>query len=120
MSTPNDPLYAEQWNLSALDMERAWDVQPGATSDIVVAVLDSGMAYFSDTIRFNSRFPFRLESSGPVYPALGVVDVPFAAAPELGASGSSRFVSPRDLIGETRRPWTSTATARTSPAPSAS
>ena len=35
---------------------------------------------------------------GPIYPPLGVVDVPFAAAPELGPSGSTRFVSPRDFI----------------------
>ena len=35
---------------------------------------------------------------GPIYPALGIVDVPFAAAPELGTSGSTRFVAPRDFI----------------------
>ena len=46
----------------------------------------------SGTVRYNSRFSFRLTPNGPVYPALGVVDVPFAAAPELGASGSTRFV----------------------------
>ena len=39
---------------------------------------------------------FRLEAGGPIYPALGLVDVPFAAAPDLGPA--SRFVSPRDLI----------------------
>jgi serine protease len=35
---------------------------------------------------------------GPLYPALGTVIMPFAAAPELGDSGSSRFVAPRDFI----------------------
>ena len=49
-------------------------------------------------MRYNSRFPFRLTPNGPLYPALGMVDVPFAAAPELGASGSTRFASPRDFI----------------------
>jgi serine protease len=39
---------------------------------------------------------FRLEAGGPIYPALGLVDVPFAAAPDLGPA--SRFVSPRDFI----------------------
>src|SRR5688500_8295956 len=98
MARPNDTLYANQWNFPAIDMERAWDIQPGATSDIIVAVLDSGMAFRSVTVRYNSRFAFRLTQNGPLYPALGLVDVPFAAAPELGASGSSRFVSPRDFI----------------------
>ena len=98
MARPNDTLYANQWNFPAIDMERAWDIQPGASSDIIVAVLDSGMAFRTVTMRYNSRFPFRLTPGGPVYPALGTVDVPFAAAPELGASGSTRFVSPRDFI----------------------
>ena len=52
MARPNDPLYANQWNFPAIDMERAWDIQPGATSDIIVAVLDSGMAYRSITVRY--------------------------------------------------------------------
>lgn len=98
MSKPNDPLYANQWNFPAIDMERAWDIQPGATSNIIVAVLDSGVAFHSGTFRYNSRFPFRMTPGGPLYPALGVVDVPFAAAPELGTSGSTRFVAPRDFI----------------------
>ena len=98
MSRPNDTLYANQWNFPAIDMERAWDIQPGASSDIIVAVLDSGMAFRTVTVRYNSRFAFRMTPSGPLYPALGVVDVPFAAAPELGPSGSPRFVSPRDFI----------------------
>jgi serine protease len=98
MARPNDPMYASQWNFPAIDMERAWDIQPGATSDIIVAVLDSGMAFRSITVRYNSRFAFRVTPNGPLYPALGLVDVPFAAAPELGASESPRFVAPRDFI----------------------
>ncbi len=98
MARPNDTLYANQWNFPAIDMERAWDIQPGATSNIIVAVLDSGMAYRTGTLRYNSRFPFRVTPNGPLYPALGVVDVPFAAAPELGTNGSERFVAPRDFI----------------------
>jgi serine protease len=104
MARPNDPLYTNQWNFPALDMERAWDIQPGATSDIIVAVLDSGVAFRSGTLRYTSRFPFRVTNNGPLYPALGTVDVPFAAAPELGASGSTRFVAPRDFIWEDELP----------------
>ena len=98
MARPNDTLYGNQWNFPAIDMERAWDIQPGASAEIIVAVLDSGMAFQSGSVRYISRFPFRVTPNGPLYPALGQVDVPFAAAPELGASGSTRFASPRDFI----------------------
>ena len=98
MARPNDAFYSQQWNFPAIDMERAWDIQPGATRDIIVAVLDSGMAYRTLTVRYQSTRPFRVTPNGPLYPALGTVDVPFAAAPELGQSGSDRFVAPRDFI----------------------
>ena len=94
MFTPNDPMYSRQWNYPALDMERAWDINPGATSDVVVAVLDSGVAYRSGVFRFNAR-AFGIVN-GPQFPALGTIDVPFAAAPDLG--GSDRFVAPRNFI----------------------
>jgi serine protease len=93
---PNDPFYDRQWNFPLLDVERAWDINPGAASSIVVAVLDSGIAFRSGLFRFNARRPFRLSATGPVFPALGLLDIPFAAAPELG--GPDRFVSPRDFI----------------------
>ncbi len=92
---PNDPLYSRQWNFRAIDMERAWDINRGASSQIVVAVLDSGMAYRDATVRYTGRAlrPF---------PALGPVTIPFAAAPELG--GPERFVAPRDFIWDTSTP----------------
>jgi serine protease len=104
MVRPNDTLYSNQWNFPAIDMERAWDIQPGASSSIVVAVLDSGMAFQTGLFRYNSTFAYRVTPFGPQYPALGVVDVPFAAAPELGPSGSPRFVSPRDFIWNNQLP----------------
>jgi serine protease len=87
--TPNDPMYSRQWNYPAIDMERAWDINPGAASDIVVAVLDSGVAFRSGVVRFNARGIGGL-------PPLGTIDVPFAAAPDLG--NADRFVAPRDFI----------------------
>jgi len=102
MYKPNDPLYSNQWNFPAIDMERAWDIQEGSGPSVIVAVLDTGVAFRSATFRYNSRFAFRLTPTGPVYPALGVVDVPFATAPELG--DSSRFVSPRDFIWDDNDP----------------
>jgi len=45
-TTPNDPLWPEQWNLEKIDMPDAWDVTTGGvtiTGDtIVTAILDSG------------------------------------------------------------------------------
>jgi serine protease len=96
---PNDPLYAQyQWNLRSIDMERAWDIQPGATASIVVAVLDTGIAFRSQIITFNAQ-AFRVffpDGTFLQYPALGQINVPFAAAPEL--AGPTRFVAPRDFI----------------------
>ena len=62
------------------------------------------MAFRDVTIRYNSRFAFRMTPGGPRYPALGIVNVPFAAAPELGPTGSTRFVSPRDFIWDDELP----------------
>ena len=101
MVRPNDALYSRQWNFPALDMERAWDIQPGASSDIIVAVLDSGMAFHSITIAYQAP-GFTL--NGRRFPALGRVLVPFAAAPDLGTSGSPRFVAPRDFIWNDNMP----------------
>jgi serine protease len=97
MFVPNDPLYSMQWNYPAIDMERAWDLNPGATSSIVVAVIDSGVAYRSAVLRRN--IPSWRASNGVTtfnFPALGVIDIPFAAAPDL--AGNDRFVAPRDFI----------------------
>jgi serine protease len=100
MFTPNDPMYSRQWNYPALDMERAWDINPGATSDVVVAVLDSGVAFRSGVFRFNAR-AFGIVN-GPMFPALGAIDVPFAAAPDLGSP--DRFVAPRNFIWNDNNP----------------
>jgi serine protease len=100
---PNDPLYSSQWNMTALDMERVWDINPGATSNVVVAVLDSGIAYEDIVLRYNTlpivvRFPDgtqqRIEH--------GTIDVPFAAAPDLG--GRDRFVAPFDFTWNDAHP----------------
>ena len=79
---PNDPFYSRQWNFPALDMERAWDINPGATSSITVAVLDSGVAYTQRACFSTPRRSWR--EGGVTFPALGRITVPFAAAPGSG------------------------------------
>ena len=94
---PNDPRYADlQWNLPLVDLEKAWDIQPQAGSDVTVAVVDSGVAYLTGTLTANiPSFTFE----GRTYPALGRQVIPFAAAPQLvGAAGAGRIVKPFDAI----------------------
>jgi len=101
---PNDAYYATQWNLPAIGMETAWDIQPAAGSQITVAVLDTGIAFTSATAQFNAG-AFSIDSEGNIgppgfggtdYPALGNLTLQFVAATELGPS--TRFVAPRDFI----------------------
>jgi serine protease len=41
-AVPNDPRYDEQWNYPLLELPAAWDITTGS-SDVVVAVVDSGI-----------------------------------------------------------------------------
>jgi serine protease len=72
---PNDPLYQYQWNLQKIDMERAWDINPGAANSIVVAVVDTGVAYLNEG--------------------------PFAQAPDLRGT---RFVPGYDFVWDDTQP----------------
>ena len=42
-TTPNDPIYAEQWNLTVLNMPQAWRIEQGKPQ-ATVAVVDGGIA----------------------------------------------------------------------------
>lgn len=42
--TPTEPAFASlQWNFQLINMPGAWDIQPGGSSDIIVAVIDTGV-----------------------------------------------------------------------------
>ncbi|MGH9158766.1 MAG: S8 family serine peptidase, partial [Vicinamibacteraceae bacterium] len=98
---PNDPLFDRQWNLAAaLDMEQAWDINRGSSDEVIVAVLDTGVAYKDAIFEFVGQ-PF-IDQTGASFPALGPVVVPFGAAPDLG--GPDRFVAPRDFIWNDEEP----------------
>jgi serine protease len=96
---PNDPLYPQQWNFQIIGMEHAWAINQGASPAVIVAVLDTGVAYRNAAFTFTAT---AWEEGGQRYPALGPIAVPFAAAPELG--GADRFVAPRDFIYDDTSP----------------
>ena len=96
---PNDPFYASQWNFPAIDMERAWDLNPGASPAVVVAVIDTGLAYRNLMVRFTTTAT-RIDDT--LFPSLGTIDVPFAPAPDL--AGPDRVVAPRDFIWDDDTP----------------
>jgi serine protease len=101
---PNDLFYPTQWNLPLINMETAWDIQPGAGSAITVAVVDGGVAFWSGNVQYHGG-AFTVDSQGNVgppgsggtlYPALGDIALQFVAATEL--QPLSRFVKARDFI----------------------
>jgi subtilisin family serine protease len=82
---PNDQFYSEQWNFIALDMPRVWDINPGASADIVVAVVDSGVT------TVNQSFSFPLWNGS----AIQTVSMPFTISPGMAAS---RLTRPSDQV----------------------
>ena len=91
--TPNDPSYgARQWNMSLLNMPRAWDVEPGGSSDIIVAVVDTGVT----TLPAQAIAVRTWDGSSIVTHQL-----PIAHSPDFSAG---RFVSPRDFIVSSTSP----------------
>jgi serine protease len=120
---PNDPFYSCavraqcQWNFPAIDLERAWGIQKGGSSSIIVAVVDTGMAFSSGFLMrhaypfcsTNELFKTCAPGAGTNYPDLGDLSIPFARAPDLGDSssgvtGDGRFVKPFDFIWNTAVP----------------
>src|SRR5262249_20634204 len=81
-------------NLPLINLEKAWDIQPNAGSNITVAVIDTGVAFQNATvIATASSF---VDENGVTYPALGPLTLPYSAADHLAPS--RRFVAPRDFI----------------------
>jgi subtilisin family serine protease len=84
-ATPNDPSYGtRQWNFTAIDLPRAWDINDGAAG-ITVAVVDSGVT------NVNASYV------APTWNGSAIVNfvVPFAINPDLP---ESRLVAPRDFV----------------------
>jgi len=45
LEVPNDPLYRYQWNFDRIRAPEAYDLTFGGQSDVVIAVVDTGVAY---------------------------------------------------------------------------
>ncbi len=50
--TPNDPLYNQLWGLEKIQAPAAWDITTGS-SDIIVAVIDTGVDYTHEDLNGN-------------------------------------------------------------------
>lgn len=82
---PNDTSYgSRQWNMTAINMPGAWDVNPGA-SGITVAVIDTGMTSVTATYGFKTW-------SGT---AIVTDDMPFAISPDFDVA---RIATGRDFV----------------------
>jgi serine protease len=90
--TPTDPGFSRQWHMRAINLERAWDFNAGAR-DVVVAVIDSGLAMANDVLRFPRYYDGRLQ----------VINVPFA--PSTDIVSSNRLVAPYDFMYEDTLPY---------------
>jgi serine protease len=86
LGVPSDPQYNNyQWNFAMLDMPRAWDINPGGSSSLIVATVDTGVTTVTQSFNF------------PLYTGTSIqnVSLPFAVSPDLP---QSRIVSPHDFV----------------------
>ena len=51
-SVPNDSGYSSQWNFPAINLPTAWDINPGGRTEVVVAVIDTGLTTTDNTFGF--------------------------------------------------------------------
>jgi subtilisin family serine protease len=84
--TPNDPDYGQlQWNFPLIGMPSAWGINPGGSSSVIVAVVDTGITTTSQTL----TTPLW---NGSAFASTALL---FAKSPDLSAS---RLVNPQDLV----------------------
>ena len=84
--TPNDPDYSLfQWNFQAVGMPDAWSLNPGGSSSITVAVIDTGITTTTGTV------------NTPVFNSSSFVKIPvrFASSPDFT---TARFVNAKSYV----------------------
>ncbi|MDI6804820.1 MAG: S8 family serine peptidase, partial [Bacteroidota bacterium] len=52
LETPNDPLFPQQWNLTKIQMQQAWDITSW-NSSIILSIIDSGTRYTHEDLDGN-------------------------------------------------------------------
>jgi serine protease len=82
---PNDPGYAQQWNFELIRIPSAWDINNGASDNVVVAVIDTGIATVTRDYDFRLWTGLEIET----------VSVPFRMNPDLD---SARVLAGRDFV----------------------
>lgn len=90
-AVPNDANYSQQWHLDAINAPRAWDINPGGRSDVLVAVLDSGLTTTTNT------YAFRIWTGT----AFQILPVPFAQAMDFD---HARVRAGEDFVFDWRTP----------------
>jgi serine protease len=84
-AVPNDPSYSRQWNFDVIDMPRAWDINPGATAEVIIAIVDTGVTTVSTTLTLP------LWTGAAIEP----VGIPVALPPDIAPS---RILPGRDFV----------------------
>jgi serine protease len=102
-ATPNDPSFsAHQWNLTAIGIDKAWDINPCAQGDVVVAVIDYGITTVNQSFTFptwdgtatrNIAVPFRTNPDLSDARLLAGRDFAFWGGPVLDMDGHGTHVS---------------------------
>lgn len=74
--TPNDPFFNQQWNFNAINMPLAWEINPGGSSAVTVAVIDTGITEVTQTFNFQLWTGSRFET----------LPIPYGLNPDINYS----------------------------------
>jgi serine protease len=107
-TTPNDPSFStRQWNFTAIGVDRAWDINPGGRTSVIVAVIDYGVTTVNQAFTFptwdgrairSTSVPFRVNPDLSQSRLLAGRDFAFWGGPVLDMDGHGTHVS--STIGE--------------------
>jgi serine protease len=78
--TPNDELFSKQWDLPAMKLPEAWDIEDGSSNAVTVAVIDTGI------LSQHPDFAGKLAAGG----------YDFVSSTENAADGDGRDPDPED------------------------